>query len=71
MNKRTISGLDFSRIPARFLMLMKAVATGTVPGKMAAVLCLLTLDAPPSGNSSALPFHPRDMSRNKTLIKGG
>jgi hypothetical protein len=71
MNKRTISSLIFPRIPAGLLILVAAVATGSATGKMAAVPCLSTYDAPSFGNSPAMPFHPREMSRNKTMIKGG
>ncbi len=71
MNKRTISSLDFSGIPEGLLILVEAVTAGCATGKMAAVPCLSTHDAPSAGNSPAMPFHPREMSRNKTMIKGG
>ena len=71
MNMRTISSLIFPRILARLLILVKAVATVIAIGKMAAVISLTTPDAPPAGNSPAIPFHPRHMSKNKTMIKGG
>jgi hypothetical protein len=71
MNKRTISSLIFPRIPAGLLILVKAVASIIATGKMAVVVSLTTPDAPPAGNSPAIPFHPRSMSKNKTMIKGG
>jgi hypothetical protein len=71
MNKRTISRFHFSRIPAMLLILNKAVAAGTTTGTMAAITSLTTSDAPPAGNASALPFHPRHTGRNKTMAKGG
>jgi len=71
MNKRTISSLIFPGILARLLILLKVVATVIATGKMAAVISLTTPDVPPAGNSPAIPFHPRNMSKNKTMIKGG
>jgi hypothetical protein len=71
MNKRTISILIFPRILARLLILVKAVVTVIATGKKGAVISLTTPHAPPEGNSPVLPFHPRHMSKNKTLIKGG
>jgi len=71
MNKRTISDFDFPRIPAGLLIHLKAVATSTGTGKMAAVPPLTTPDAPSAGNSPEIPSHPREMSRNKAMIKGG
>jgi hypothetical protein len=68
MNKRTISSLNFSRIPAGPGILVETVASGSATGKMAAVPSFATPDTPPSGHPA--PFHPRHMSRNKILIKG-
>ena len=71
MNKRTISSLNFSGIPAGRLILVAAVATGSATGKMVAVPSLSTQDAHSAGNSPAMPFHPRHTSRNKNLTEGG
>jgi len=71
MNKRTISSINFSRIPAELLICQKAVATVTATGKMTAVPSLAIPDAPPAGNSPGISFHTRDMSRNKTMINWG
>jgi hypothetical protein len=71
MNKRTISRLNFSRIPAGPGILVETVASGSATGKMAAVHSMAAEDAPPAGNSPVLPFYPRHMSKNKTLIKRG
>jgi hypothetical protein len=71
MNKRTISSIILPRIPAGLLIRLKAVETCIATGKMAAVPYLTTPDAPSAGNSPAMPFHPREMSRNKTMINGG
>jgi hypothetical protein len=71
MNKRTISSINLHRIPARQRVLSKAVATVITTGKMAAVPRLAKPYAPSAGNSPVLPFYPRHMSKNKTLIKGG
>ncbi|HUW85391.1 MAG TPA: hypothetical protein VMV55_00805 [Methanoregula sp.] len=71
MNKRTISALILLRILAGLLILVKAVVTVIATGKMAVVPSLTTPEALPAGNSPAIAFHPRHISRNKTMIKGG
>jgi hypothetical protein len=71
MNKRTISSLILPWILTRLLIRLKAVGTCTATGKMAVPPFLTTPDAAPAGTSPAMPFHPRDMSRNKTMINGG
>ena len=71
MKMRTISSLIFPGIFATLHILVKAVATIITTGKMVAVPSLANPDTPPAGTSPAILFHPRYMSKNKTLIKGG
>jgi len=71
MNKQTISTYILLQILAGLLILMKAVVSIIATGKMAVLPSLTTPEALPSGNSPAIAFHPRHISRNKTMIKGG
>ena len=71
MNKRTISALILLRILAGLLILVKAVVTVIATGKMAVVPSLTTMEALAAGNFPAIAFHPRYISRNKTMINGG
>ncbi|MCJ7741490.1 MAG: hypothetical protein MUO95_02235 [Methanoregula sp.] len=71
MNTRTISSLILPWILARLPILVKAVTSIITTGKMVAVPSLANPDTTPAGTSPAIPFHPRHMSKNKTLIKGG
>ena len=71
MNRRTIPGLNFSRIPAGLLIRGAAVTAGSATGKMVAAPSLSTHDAPSAGNSPAMPFHPRHLNRSKAGILGG